>query len=508
MREYGTKKKDIYTMNDICNPFYDSTNSDDYLTNFGVRKREKKLKYCSPGCIDHYYDKLQYFNGQTSRPRERLFFSNYTHLANKLYPLPINLRTFYRPMMGSRAVAGDARKQATNFTDCPDFWNVFKIEAAVYPIDDNFNMCGDEAFYTQSKEESIDCAFTERVGYFFIGIGACSIVIIYIVRYFIVFIKRNDYFERELPPDQFETYEAKTSGTCCDRFVGTIGNSLKLIGLTILPLPLPILTHTQTILKNSILFLLTPLTEALDVVLDGIYIVRMSRVSNRFWIEAKIIRLMLKLYMVSVVKDIILSLILTRMFFKKSLELTPQQNFKLNFISKVFGFFLENTAQSVLQYFYLEKYQMDGDVVIIFKFIIGILVTGKALLTLLLAVIRVKKENMKPKDWFTALVYIMLTIVPLFRLIGLMIQAAQTGSMIRAGCLEYQISFTNHPTIRSIDPYSIDYHHNYQWDTFYLMGRDHNKFYNENNATLKRLYLNPFNSQCLTAIDYMYLIGE
>ena len=33
------------------------------------------------------------------------------------------------------------------------------------------------------------------------------------------------------------------------------------------------------------------------------------------------------------------------------------------------------------------------------------------------------------------------------------------------------------------------------------------KFYNENNATLKRLYLKPFNSKCLTATDYTYLTG-
>ena len=46
--------------------------------------------------------------------------------------------------------------------------------------------------------------------------------------------------------------------------------------------------------KNSIIFLVAPLVEALDVVLDGIYIVRLARVLNRFWIEARIIRLMLK----------------------------------------------------------------------------------------------------------------------------------------------------------------------------------------------------------------------
>ena len=142
-------------MNDICNPFFDTTDSDDYLTNFGVRKREKKLKYCSPGCIDHYYDKLQYFNGQTSRPRERLFFSNYTHLANKLYPLPINLRTFYRPMMGSRAVAGDARKQATNFTDCPDFWNVFRLKLQYIRLTTILTCVGMKHFTLKVKKKAL-----------------------------------------------------------------------------------------------------------------------------------------------------------------------------------------------------------------------------------------------------------------------------------------------------------------------------------------------------------------
>ena len=107
---------------------------------FGIDKTPQPLEHCSPGCLDYYYDELQFFNGETSRPRERLFFSNYTHLANKLYPLPINLRTVYRPLMGYRTIAGDAREQATNFTSCPDFWNVFKVEAAVYPIDRCNNM--------------------------------------------------------------------------------------------------------------------------------------------------------------------------------------------------------------------------------------------------------------------------------------------------------------------------------------------------------------------------------
>ena len=75
-----------------------------------------------------------------------------------------------------------------------------------------------------------------------------------------------------------------------------------MIKLTLTPLPLPILKASETMVKNSIMFLVAPLAEALDVVLDGIYIVRLARVLNRFWIEARIIRIMLKLYMVAVVK--------------------------------------------------------------------------------------------------------------------------------------------------------------------------------------------------------------
>ena len=74
--------------------------------------------------------------------------------------------------------------------------------------------------------------------------------------------------------------------------------------------------------------------------------------------------------------------------------------------------------------------------------------------------------------------------------------------------LEYQISFASNPNIREIDQYELDYQQNYQWDTFYLMGRDEQKLYNENNATYKRLYVTPFNTQCLTEIDYCYLVGK
>ena len=216
---------------------------------------------------------------------------------------------------------------------------------------------------------------------------------------------------------------------------------------------------------------------------------------------------MFKLYIVAAVKDVIFSSIILFMFFRKSMELTPQKNFQLNFIVKFIGFFTEDTAQSVLQYFYFEKYQMDGDIVIIFKFVIGLVLAGKSFFTLYQAYDLVK-DKIKKIDYITASMYLLVSTVPVFRLIGLMIQASKRGSMIRAGCLEYEIRFSNNRNIREIEQNEIDYHNNYQWDTFYLMGRDQQKFYNENNATYKRLNVTPFNKQCLTRIDYCYLIGK
>ena len=483
---------------------------------FGIDKTPQPLEHCSPGCLDYYYDELQFFNGETSRPRERLFFSNYTHLANKLYPLPTNLRTIYRPMMGFRTIAGDARKQATNFTHCPNFWNVFKVEAAVYPIDDEFNMCGDNAFYKQLEDESIDCANTERIGYFFIAAGAILILAMYGVWFIKIFVKRLDFqSNKSTYEDEFNIFmhkkkkKRKTKGRFdrCKQSVGdSFKNSIEVFKGLLTPLPLPTLSVSMTIIKQSVLFLIASVTESLDIVLDGIYIVRLSRILNRFWIKANLIKLMLKLYMVAVAKDIIFNFLTLVFLFQDSLELSAQKNFQLNFFMKFVGFFTENTVQDVLQYFYFEKYQMDGDIIIIVKFIIGLLVTAKSLLALFLAYKGVK-QNIKKIDFLTIFVYVLLSIVPVFRLVGLMIQASKRGSLIRAGCLEYKISFANNPNIRDIDQYELDYQQNYQWDTFYLMGRDEQKFYNENNATYKRLYVTPFNTQCLTEIDYCYLVG-
>ena len=250
-----------------------------FLLKFAINKTTQPLEYCSPGCLDYYYDELQFFNGETSRPRERLFFSNYTHLANKLYPLPTNLRTIYRPMMGFRTVAGDARKQATNFTSCPNFWNVFKIEAAVYPIDDEFNMCRDNAFYKQLEDESIDCAHTERVGYFIIAAGAVLIMTMYGVWFVKIFMKRIDFHSKSSAyEDEFDMFKYKYNKR---KLKGRIyrlkqcikesfKNSYQVIKGLLTPLPLPTLSISMTIIKRSVLFLIAPASESLDIVLSSI----------------------------------------------------------------------------------------------------------------------------------------------------------------------------------------------------------------------------------------------
>ena len=168
---------------DICNPFH-TLDNDEYRSQFGINKTTHDR--CSPGCMDYYYDELQFFVGVTSRSRETLFFSNYTHLVNTVYPLPKSIGRTYNPSLG---LWGDRHhkpshdikpsRQATNFTDCPAIWHSFKVEASVYPIDDNFNMCRDEGFYKQSMDESIDCALTQEVGYGLMAIGAGAIVFMY-----------------------------------------------------------------------------------------------------------------------------------------------------------------------------------------------------------------------------------------------------------------------------------------------------------------------------------------
>ena len=176
-------------------------------------------------------------------------------------------------------------------------------------------------------------------------------------------------------------------------------------------------------------------------------------------------------------------------------------------IIKLIGFFTEDTAQSALQYFYFEKYQLFNDSAIIMKFVIGLLVLLKSLNTLRAAASAVDNKLAK-RDSMYILVYVMLTVVPFLRMIGLIVQAIRGGSLVRAGCLEYRVSFNSGPNVKSLESYEVDYQRHFQWDDFYMMARDEGRYFNENNATLKRLNVTPFNTQCLIAIDYIYLIGE
>ena len=177
-------------------------------------------------------------------------------------------------------------------------------------------------------------------------------------------------------------------------------------------------------------------------------------------------------------------------------------------IIKLVGFFTEDTAQSALQYFYFEKYQLYNDAAIIMKFVIGLLVLLKSLNTLRGAASNVGFKMLQKRDLMYVLVYVMLTVVPFLRMIGLIVQAKRGGSLVRAGCLEYRVSFDSELNIRDLKSHEVDYQTHFQWDDFYMMARDDGLFFNENNVTYKRLGVTPFNSQCLIALDYSYLIGE
>ena len=117
-------------------------------------------------------------------------------------------------------------------------------------------------------------------------------------------------------------------------------------------------------------------------------------------------------------------------------------------------------------------------------------------------------QKLQKRDIMYVLVYVMLTVVPFLRMVGLLVQASRGGSLVRAGCLEYRVSFNSGPGIRSLESNELDYQTHFQWDDFYMVARDEGKYFNENNATMKRFNVTPFNSQCLIAIDYLYLIGE
>ena len=91
----------------------------------------------------------------------------------------------------------------------------------------------------------------------------------------------------------------------------------------------PVIAPWLTLMKDYVLFLITPIVEAADIVLDGLYVIKMARALNRFWISASIIRLMLKFYIVAVVKDVILNMFLITTFFTESVILSPQNNLSL-----------------------------------------------------------------------------------------------------------------------------------------------------------------------------------
>ena len=142
----------------------------------------------------------------------------------------------------------------------------------------------------------------------------------YLVAFIKIFISKNNYNPRTTEPDQFEqNVYSSTEG-----MIGSIKQSVDVFKLLLTPLPLPIMSLSQQIVKNSLLFLIAPIGEALDIVLDGLYIVQLARVLNRFWIKAKIIRIMLNVYFLSVAKDIVLHIALLIIFFQKSFELTAQ----------------------------------------------------------------------------------------------------------------------------------------------------------------------------------------
>ena len=510
IRRYAAAENDEYVIKDICNPF-ETLDNDKYHSQFGIDKTTHKL--CSPGCMDFYYEELQFFTGVTSRSRETLFFSNYTHLINTVYPLPISIEWTDSPSLG---LWGDRHhkpsqdikphRQATNFTDCPAIWHLFKVEASIYPIDDNFNMCRNEGFYAQSVDDSIDCAFTQTIGYGFMAVGAGAIVMMYGATFMMIYFKRMTdplAFMPEIENDGEKQKKKKKKNDKTDK--------LKKFGLdhgfNEIPLK-PVFAPWLTLMKDYVLFLITPIVEAADIVLDGLYVIKMARALNRFWISASIIRLMLKFYIVAVVKDVILNFFLITTFFTESMTPSPQKQLELAMIIKLIGFFTEDTAQSALQYFYFEKYQLFNDAAIIMKFIIGILVFLKSLKTLVGAASEVGWKKIQKRDIMYVLVYVMLTVVPFLRMVGLLVQASRGGSLVRAGCLEYRVSFNSGPSIRSLESNELDYQNHFQWDDFYMMARDEGKYFNENNATMKRFNVTPFNSQCLIAIDYLYLIGE
>ncbi len=353
---------------DICNPF-ELLGNDEYLIQFGINKTRHEL--CSPGCMDFYYEELQFFTGVTSRSRENLFFSNYTHLVNTVYPAPASIERTNNPSFG---LWGDRHhkpsqdikphKQATNFTDCPAIWHLFKVEASIYPIDDNFNMCRNEGFYAQSVDETVDCAFTQTIGYGFLAIGAGAIVMMYGATFMMIYFKKMTdplAFMPEIEDDGENQKKKKKNKKMNDNKLTEENHSEenkneenqnvdkkkrkdKLEKLELDPafnvIPLkPVIAPWLILMKDYILFLITPVVEAADIVLDGLYVIRMARALNRFWISASIIRLMLKFYIVAVVKDVIFNFFLIKSFFTELVTISPQKQLEVAMAIKLIGFF-------------------------------------------------------------------------------------------------------------------------------------------------------------------------
>ena len=86
--------------------------------------------------------------------------------------------------------------------------------------------------------------------------------------------------------------------------------------------------------------------------------------SNQQFFFSKLFNIIYAIFQSNTVCVCVKMFVLCLMFlFQDKLELTPQKNFQYHFFIRFVGFFTENTAQGALQYFYFEKYQMDGDLV-------------------------------------------------------------------------------------------------------------------------------------------------
>ena len=198
-------------------------------------------------------------------------------------------------------------------------------------------MCRNEGFYRQSVDETIDCAFTQAIGYGFMAVGAGAIIMMYGATFMMIYFKRMTDPLAYMPEIENDgekpkknknkktdenTDEEKSNGNKDEK---KKTDKLKMFGVdhgfNEIPLK-PAIAPWLLLMKDYILFLITPVVEAADIVLDGLYVIKMARALNRFWISASIIRLMLKFYIVAVVKDVILNFLLIVSFFTDSHSFT------------------------------------------------------------------------------------------------------------------------------------------------------------------------------------------